>query len=73
MAFDRDSEAVTDALSKFRVLTLDSQLITQNFSCIRRLLSEFRNEIDGIYFDLGLSSRKSIMLREVLVLKNQDS
>ena len=55
MAFDRDSEAVTDALSKFGADTRFS-IKHAKFSCISELLSEFRNKIDGIYFDLGLSS-----------------
>ena len=37
-------------------LTLDSRINHAKFSCISELLSEFRNKIDGIYFDLGLSS-----------------
>ena len=55
MAFDRDSEAVTDALSKFGADTRFS-INHAKFSCISELLSEFRNKIDGVYFDLGLSS-----------------
>ncbi len=55
VAFDRDQEAVTDALIKFGS---DSRFSINHakFSCISQLLSEFRNKIDGIYFDLGLSS-----------------
>ena len=55
IAFDRDQEAVTDALTKFGA---DSRFSINHakFSCISRLLSEFQNKIDGIYFDLGLSS-----------------
>ena len=55
MAFDRDSEAVTDALTKFGADTRFS-INHAKFSCISELLSEFRNKIDGVYFDLGLSS-----------------
>lgn len=55
MAFDRDREAVTDAFTKFGS---DSRFSINHakFSCISELLSDFRNTIDGIYFDLGLSS-----------------
>ena len=55
MAFDRDREAVTDALTKFGADTRFS-INHAKFSCISELLSEFRNKIDGVYFDLGLSS-----------------
>lgn len=55
LAFDRDREAVTDALIKFGE---DGRFTINHakFSRISELLSEFRNKIDGIYFDLGLSS-----------------
>ncbi len=55
IAFDRDLDAVTDASLKFG----NDYRFTINhakFSSISNLVSEFQSKVDGIYFDLGLSS-----------------
>lgn len=55
IAFDRDVEAVAHAISEFGH---DNRFTINHakFSSLSNLLPEYRSKINGIYFDLGLST-----------------
>ena len=55
-AFDQDKEAVKEADKKLKQINNNYEIINTNFVNIKQEIKKRTNEVDGILFDLGVSS-----------------
>ena len=55
-AFDQDKEAIKEARKRLEGAGLNFEIINTNFKNIKEVISERTNKVDGILFDLGVSS-----------------
>ena len=55
-AFDQDKEAIREARKRLEGAGLNFEIINTNFKNIKEIISEKTDKVDGILFDLGVSS-----------------
>ncbi|MBR3362791.1 MAG: 16S rRNA (cytosine(1402)-N(4))-methyltransferase RsmH [Bacilli bacterium] len=55
-AFDQDKEAIEEAEKRLKGVGLNFEIINTNFKNIKKVLEERNVKVDGILFDLGVSS-----------------
>lgn len=55
-AFDQDKEAIVEAEKKLKEVGLNFEIINSNFKNIKSELANHVDKVDGILFDLGVSS-----------------
>ncbi len=55
-AFDQDKEAIKEADKKLKQINNNYEIINTNFVNIKQEIKKRTNEVDGILFDLGVSS-----------------
>ena len=55
-AFDQDKEAIKEAKKRLEGAGLNFEIINTNFKNIKEVITERTNKVDGILFDLGVSS-----------------
>ncbi len=55
-AFDQDKEAIKEANKKLKQINTNYEIINTNFVNLKNEINKRTNEVDGILFDLGVSS-----------------